>query len=125
VNSPRCWVNLFYVEKAYGTIPMAIRRVDQEPPLPTGLSSIAALDGYKTLKYRQQRRSDFIRKYAFALRHVSRRESMMLWPDRDEMLGDWKRRFTGNVTNPDGVLKRRSGILETRVTGQATKRRKT
>jgi hypothetical protein len=50
---------------------------------------------------------------------------MNAWPDRDEMLGDWKEAFTGSVTNPDGVVEAEAGFSKPRVIGQATKRRKT
>ncbi len=52
-------------------------------------------------------------------------ESMNAWPDRDEMLGDWKEAFMGDVTNPDGVLEAEADFSKPRVIGQATKRRKT
>jgi hypothetical protein len=41
------------------------------------------------------------------------------------MLGDWKEAFTGNVTNPDGVVEAEADFSKPRVIGQATKRRKT
>jgi hypothetical protein len=52
-------------------------------------------------------------------------ESMDAWPDRDEMLGDWKEAFTSNVTNPDGVVETEANFSKPRVIGKATKRRKT
>jgi hypothetical protein len=50
---------------------------------------------------------------------------MNTWPDRDEMLGDWKEALTGNVTNPNGVLEAEADFSKPRIIGQATKPRKT
>ena len=58
-------------------------------------------------------------------RTASNDESMNTWPDRDEMLGDWKEALTGNVTNPNGVLEAEADFSKPRVIGQATKRCKT
>jgi hypothetical protein len=52
-------------------------------------------------------------------------ESKNTWPDRDEMLGDWKEALTGNVTNPNGVLEAEADFSKPRIIGQATKPRKT
>jgi hypothetical protein len=60
-----------------------------------------------------------------ALRYLSEEESKNARLDLDEMLGDWKEVFTGEVTNSDCVLEAEADFSKPRVVGQASKRRKT
>ena len=51
-------------------------------------------------------------------------EFMNAWPDRDEMLGEWKAVFRNSVTNPGDSLESEADFSKPRVVDQATKRRK-
>ena len=46
---------------------------------------------------------------------------MDAWPDRDEMLGEWKEAFTGTIPNPNGALEPEADFSKPRIIGQATK----
>jgi hypothetical protein len=82
-------------------------------------------NGYQTRQYRPHAQVDFYESTLRPFAMYRDEESMNTWPDRDEMLGDWKEAFTGNATNPDSVLEAEADFSKPRVIGQATKRRKT
>lgn len=111
--------------KAYGTIPVGYPAIDQDRRYRRPLGQLLHWNGYQK---RQYRRHDLVDFYESTLRPFAMYrdlESMDDWPDRDEMLGDWREAFTGSVTNPDGRLEAEADFSTPRMIGQATKRRRT
>lgn len=111
--------------KAYGTIPVGYPAVDQDRRYRRPLGQLLHWNGYQPRQYRRHDQVDFYESTLRPFAMYRDRESMDDWPDRDEMLGDWREAFTGSVTNPDGGLEPEADFSSPRVIGQATKRRRT
>jgi hypothetical protein len=111
--------------RAYGTIPIGYPAVDHNRRYRRPLGQLLHWNGYQPHQYRSHAQVDFYESTLRPFAMYRDEESMDAWPDRDEMLGDWKEAFTGNVTNPDGVVETEADFSKPRVIGQATKRRKT
>jgi nitroreductase len=110
--------------KAYGTIPIGYPAVDQNRRYRRPLAQLLHWNGYQPRQYRQHAQVDFYESTLRPFAMYREDESMSTWPDRNEMLGDWKEAFTGDVTNPDGALEPEADFSKPRVIGQATKRRR-
>ena len=111
--------------KAYGTIPIGYPAVDQNRRYRRPLGQLLHWNGYQPRQYRQHAQVDFYESTLRPFAMYRDDETMNAWPDRDEMLGDWKEAFTGNVTNPNGVTEAEADFSKPRIIGQATKRRRT
>lgn len=111
--------------KAYGTIPVGYPTVDQDRRYRRPLGQLLHWNGYQKRQYRRHDQVDFYESTLRPFAMYRDRESMDDWPDRDEMLGEWREAFTGSVTNPDGSLEAEADFSSPRVIGQATKRRRT
>ena len=111
--------------KAYGTIPIGYPAVDQNKRYRRPLDQLLHWNGYAPRQYRPHAQIDFYESTLRPFAMYREDESMDAWPDRDEMLGEWRDAFTGAVTNPGGQLEPEADFSKPRVIGQATKRRKT
>lgn len=111
--------------KAYGTIPVGYPAIDQDRRYRRPLGQLLHWNGYQKRQYRRHDQVDFYESTLRPFAMYRDLESMDDWPDRDEMLGDWREAFTGSVTNPDGSLEAEADFSSPRVIGQATKRRRT
>lgn len=111
--------------RAYGTIPVGYPAIDQDRRYRRPLGQLLHWNGYQTRQYRRHDQVDFYESTLRPFAMYRDLESMDDWPDRDEMLGDWRESFTGSVTNPDGSLEPEADFSTPRMIGQATKRRRT
>lgn len=111
--------------KAYGTIPVGYPAIDQDRRYRRPLGQLLHWNGYQKRQYRRHDQVDFYESTLRPFAMYRDLESMDDWPDRDEMLGDWREAFTGSVTNPAGSLEAEADFSSPRVIGQATKRRRT
>lgn len=111
--------------RAYGTIPIGFPAVDQNRRYRRPLEQVLHWNSYEPRQYRQHALVDFYESTLRPFAMYREEESMDTWPDRDEMLGDWKDAFTTPVTNPAGTFEPEADFSKPRVIGQATKRRKT
>lgn len=111
--------------KAYGTIPVGYPAVDQDRRYRRPLGQLLHWNGYQPRQYRRHDQVDFYESTLRPFAMYRDRESMDDWPDREEMLGDWREAFTGSVTNPDGGLEPEADFSSPRLIGHATKRRRT
>lgn len=84
---------------------------------------LAHWNGYQPREYRRHAQVDFYESTLRPFAMYRGDESVDSWPDRDEMLGEWKEAFAGDMANPDGVLEQEADFSVPRVIGQATKRR--
>ena len=109
--------------KAYGTIPIGYPAVGQDRRYRRPLEQLAHWNGYQPRQYRRHAQVDFYESTLRPFAMYRGDESVDSWPDRDEMLGEWKEAFAGDVANPDGVLEQEADFSIPRVIGQATKRR--
>ncbi|MCS3497562.1 hypothetical protein M2189_003480 [Bradyrhizobium japonicum] len=109
--------------KAYGTIPIGYPAVDQDRRYRRPLEQLAHWNGYQPRQYRRHAQVDFYESTLRPFAMYRGDESVDSWPDRDEMLGEWKEAFAGDLANPDGVLEQEADFSVPRVIGQATKRR--
>ena len=110
--------------KAYGTVPIGYPAIDQNRRYRRPVEQLLHWNGYQPRQYRQHAQIDFYESTLRPFAMYRDDESMNSWPDRDEMLSEWKEAFTGAVTNPDGALEQEADFSNPRVIGQATKRRK-
>lgn len=110
--------------RAYGTIPIGYPAVDQDRRYRRPLGQLLHWNGYQRRQYRPHAQVDFYESTLRPFAMYRDQESMDAWPDRDEMLGDWREAFTGSVSNPDGALEGEADFSHPRVIGQATKRRR-
>src|ERR1700754_1441132 len=110
--------------KAYGTIPIGYPAVDQDRRYRRPLEQLAHWNGYQPRQYRRHAQVDFYESTLRPFAMYRGDESVDSWPDRDEMLGEWKEAFASDVANPDCVLEQEADFSIPRVIGQATKRRK-
>jgi nitroreductase len=110
--------------KAYGTIPIGYPAIDQDRRYRRPLNQLVHWNSYQPRQYRRHAQVDFYESGVRPFAMYRDNESVNSWPDGDEMLGEWKEAFAGDVTNPGGVLEREADFSEPRIIGQATKRRK-
>jgi nitroreductase len=111
--------------RAYGTIPIGYPAVDQNRRYRRPLGQLLHWNGYQPRQYRPHAQVDFYESTLRPFAMYRDEESMNDWPDRDEMLGDWKDAFTGDVNNLAGDIEAEADFSKPRAIGQATKRRKT
>lgn len=110
--------------RAYGAIPIGYPAVDQNRRYRRPLGQLLHWNSYQPRQYRPHAQVDFYESTLRPFAMCRDAESMNARPDGDEMLGDRKEAFTGNVTNSDGVVAAEADFWKPRVIGQATKRRK-
>jgi hypothetical protein len=76
--------------RAYGTIPIGYPAVDQNRRYRRPLGQLLHWNGYQPHQYRLHSQVDFYESTLRPFAMYRDEESMNAWPDRDEMLGDWK-----------------------------------
>ena len=103
--------------KAYGTIPVGYPVIDQSRRYRRPLGQILHWNGYQPHQYRQHAQVDFYESTLRPFAMYRDEESMDAWPDRDEMLGEWKEAFTGTITNPNGALEPEADFSKPRIIG--------
>ena len=110
--------------KAYGTIPIGYPSIQQNRRYRRPLAQTLHWNRYQPQQYRRHEQIDFYES-TLPLRHVSGRESIDHWPDRDEKLGKWADAFATAIANASGAIEEQADFSKPRTAGQATKRRRT
>lgn len=110
--------------KAYATIPIGYPSVEQNRRYRRPLSQLLHWNRYQPRQYRRHEQVDFYESTLRPFAMYRDEESVDNWPDRDEKLGPWYDAFATANVNTSGLLQDEADFSKPRVTGQATKRRK-
>ena len=111
--------------KAYGTIPIGYPSVEQNRRYRRPVVQSLHWNKYQPRQYRSHEQVDFYESTLRPFAMYRDEELMSNWPDREEKLSTWYDAFSTAVANPSGLLQDKADFSKPRVSGQATKRRKT
>ncbi|MEM9105517.1 MAG: nitroreductase family protein [Pseudomonadota bacterium] len=110
--------------RAYGTIPIGFPAATQNRRYRRPLDQALHWNGYQADQYRTHAQVDFYESTLRPFAMYRDEETMEVWEDRSEKLGEWDSAFTTRVSNPDGTLERQAEFAAPRTAGKATKRRR-